>query len=127
MLNDDKFLRDILSSGIEQPSSNFTSKVMKELAKAQIKQKQQVEIPTAIIWMAVLFPLIALTVSLESVYKQVSAILQVVGLDKVLTQETIIFVSLGILAFSFIDIVLIKWFVKHEHHENSRGGAFFSI
>lgn len=127
MINDDKFLRDILSSGIEQPSSNFTSKVMKELAKAQIKQKQQVEIPTAIIWMAVLFPLIALTVSLESVYKQVSTILQVVGLDKVLTQETIIFVSLGILVFSLIDIVLIKWFVKHEHRENSKGGAFFSI
>jgi hypothetical protein len=127
MLNDDKFLHDILSNGIEQPSSNFTNKVMKELAKAQIKKEQQVEIPTVIIWMAVLFPLIALTVSLESVYKQISTILQVVGLEKVLTQETIIFVSLGILVFSLIDIALIKWFVKREHRENSKGGVFLSI
>jgi hypothetical protein len=127
MMNDDKFLRDILANGIEQPSSNFTSKVMKELAKAQIKKEQQVEIPTVIVWMAVLFPLLALTVSLEPVYRQISLILQVVGLDKVLTQETIIFVSLGILIFSLIDIMLIKKFVKHEHLQNTKGGAFLSV
>jgi len=127
MINDDKFLHDILSDGIEQPSSNFTGKVMKELAKAQVKKEQQVEIPSIIVWMSVLFPIFALTVSLEPVYKQIRLVLQVVGLDKILTQEAIIFVSVGILVFSLVDIALIKWFVRHEHREGSKAGTFFSI
>ena len=68
MINDDKFLREILANGIEQPSANFTAKVLKEVEKAQIKKEQQVEIPSALIWMSVLFPILALTVSLEPVY-----------------------------------------------------------
>jgi hypothetical protein len=127
MTNDDKFLHEILSNGIEQPSASFTNKVMKALVKAQVKKEQEVEIPTAIIWMAVLFPLLALLTSLEPVYKQLSLMLQVVGLDKILNQETIIFVSLAILAFSLIDIVLIKRFVKHNHHDSSKGEALVSI
>ena len=107
MLSDDKFLHDILSNGIEQPSSSFTSKVMKELAKAQVKKEKQVEIPSVIVWMAVLFPIFALTISLEPIYKQVSMVLQIFGLDKVLTQEAIGYASVGILIFSLIDNVLI--------------------
>ena len=127
MINDDKFLREILANGIEQPSANFTAKVLKEVEKAQIKKEQQVEIPSTLIWMSVLFPILALTVSLEPVYRQISIVLKLVGLESVITQSTIIYVSLAILAFSLIDIFLLRRFVKHEHQHDSKGKAFLSI
>jgi hypothetical protein len=111
----DEFLKEILANGVEQPSANFTDKVMKRLAKESVKQEQRVEMPSLIVWLSILFPILALTASLKPVYNQLSVMLKAVGLENIITQQTIVILAAAILLFSLLDVFLIRWFVKKEH------------
>jgi hypothetical protein len=114
-MDQDKFLKEILANGIEQPSANFTSKVLGKLAAQKATQSSKVEIPSLIVFLAILMPILSLTVSLEPIYAQVSTLLKQLGLSSVINQQTIIVISLGILLFSLLDIFLFKRFAKGEH------------
>jgi len=127
MDNNDQFLRDILANGIEQPSSSFTSKVMKTLSREKVRQQERIEVPSAIVFMAVLFPLIALLASIDSVYAKVDFALSQLGLASVISQQSIVYISLGILFFSLIDIALLKWCAKHEHRNDSNKDTSLSF
>jgi hypothetical protein len=114
-MDQDKFLKEILANGIEQPSANFTSKVLGKLAAQKATQNSKVEIPSLIVFLAILMPILSLTVSLEPIYAQVSTLLKQLGLSSIINQQTIIVISLGILLFSLLDIFLFKRFAKGEH------------
>lgn len=113
-MDQDSYLKEILANGIEQPSSNFTGKVLSRLAKQRMYYKQKVEIPSAIIWLSVLMPILSIAISLEPVYAQVSTLLKILGLGTILSQKTIMVTSMGILFFSLLDIFLIKRLAKEE-------------
>lgn len=114
-MDQDKFLKEILANGIEQPSANFTSKVLGKLAAQKATQSSKVEIPSLIVFLAILMPILSLTVSLEPIYAQVSTLLKQLGLSSIINQQTIIVISLGVLLFSLLDIFLFKRFTKGEH------------
>lgn len=114
-MDQDKFLKEILANGIEQPSANFTSKVLGKLAAQKATQSSKVEIPSLIVFLAILMPILSLTVSLEPIYAQVSTLLKQLGLSSIINPQTIIVISLGILLFSLLDIFLFKRFAKGEH------------
>ena len=114
-MNQDKFLKEILANGIEQPSASFTSKVLGKLAAQKSTQSSKVEIPSLIVFLAILMPILSLTVSLEPIYAQVSTLLKQLGLSSIINQQSIIVISLGILLFSLLDIFLFKRFAKGEH------------
>lgn len=114
MTNEDQFIHDILASGIEEPSATFTKNVMNQLAQEHVLQQRRVEIPSLAVVMAILFPLLALLVSLEPVYAQVHVMLKVFKLDSIITQQSVIAVSGAILLLCLLDIALVKWFVNAE-------------
>lgn len=119
-MEQDKFLRDILASGIEQPSANFTLKVMKKIEMQSYKREEKVGISSLMIWMSVFLPIFALLVSLEPVYKEISNLINAFGISGLVNKEMLILLSLLLFFFCIMDIFLKKHFMGNTQPSTAK-------
>lgn len=111
MMDDDKFIRDILANGIETPSDNFTKSVMGKIAKEKLRSELPDEVPSFLFWMAAIFPVLAILVSMKPIYAVINTFLGAFGLADVLTQGSLLVIIGGLLALCLLDVALRKIFV----------------